>query len=60
MNKGALLTRVSQLMLAAVVIYWLGRNLLDSPTEFFSVAVTGLSNGALYALIALRSEEHTS
>jgi branched-chain amino acid transport system permease protein len=31
----------------------LGRNLLDSPTQFFSVAVTGLSNGALYALIAL-------
>lgn len=52
-NYGSLLTRVSQLMIAVVVIYWLGRNFIDSPTEFLSVGVTGLSNGALYALVAL-------
>ena len=52
-NIGALLTRLSQLLIAAGVIYWLGRNFLHSPAEFFSVGVTGLSNGALYALIAL-------
>ncbi len=52
-NVGKLLTRVSMLMLGIVVVYWLGRNLISSPAQFFTVGITGLSNGALYALIAL-------
>jgi branched-chain amino acid transport system permease protein len=52
-NLSKVLMRVSQALIALVVIYWLGRNLVHSPAEFFSVGVTGLSNGALYALIAL-------
>ena len=52
-SAGKVLMRLSQALIALAVIYWLGRNLVDSPAEFFSVGVTGLSNGALYALIAL-------
>ncbi len=52
-NVSKLLTRISMALIAVVVIYWLGRNFLDSPTQFLSVGITGLSNGALYALIAL-------
>jgi branched-chain amino acid transport system permease protein len=32
---------------------WLGVNFIKSPSQFFQVAIGGLSNGALYALIAL-------
>lgn len=52
-NVSKLLTRISMLLIAAVVIYWLGRNLLNDPAQFVSVGITGMSNGALYALIAL-------
>ena len=52
-NVGKLLTKLSIVLIAAGVIYWLGRNLLNDPQQFFSVGITGLSNGALYALIAL-------
>ena len=33
--------------------FWLIANLIKSPTQFFEVTFTGLSNGILYALIAL-------
>ncbi|MBN1171924.1 MAG: branched-chain amino acid ABC transporter permease [Micromonosporaceae bacterium] len=39
-------------ILAGLAI-WLTVNLVHSPTQFFSVAVQGFNNGALYALIAL-------
>lgn len=52
-NVSKLLTRISMLLIAAVVIYWLGINFVKSPSQFLSVGITGASNGALYALIAL-------
>lgn len=35
------------------VAFWLGVNLVHSPAQFLTVAIDGLKNGALYALIAL-------
>jgi branched-chain amino acid transport system permease protein len=52
-NVGKLLTRISMLLIGLVFVYWLGRNLVNDPAQFLTVGVTGLSNGALYALIAL-------
>jgi branched-chain amino acid transport system permease protein len=40
-------------LLLAVVVVWLIANIVASPAQFFSAAVAGLNNGALYALIAL-------
>lgn len=40
------------LILAALAI-WILASLVHSPSQFFSAAVDGLSNGVLYALIAL-------
>lgn len=53
LTLGKTLEGVSKVLIAVAVIYWLGRNLIEAPAEFFSVGITGLSNGALYALIAL-------
>jgi branched-chain amino acid transport system permease protein len=36
-----------------LVSIWLGVNLVKSPSQFFQSSVIGLSNGVLYALIAL-------
>lgn len=33
--------------------FWLGVNFVHDPAQFFTVAIDGLKNGALYALIAL-------
>lgn len=38
---------------ATAVLYWLGINFVKSPAQFFQVSLIGLSNGVLYALIAL-------
>jgi branched-chain amino acid transport system permease protein len=35
------------------VLYWLGINFEKSPSQFFQASLIGLSNGVLYALIAL-------
>ena len=43
-NVGKLLTRLSIVMIAAAVFYWLGKNFLDDPQQFLSVGVTGLAN----------------
>jgi branched-chain amino acid transport system permease protein len=56
--RGALRTRVIVVRVAASLILfgggaWLVWNFAASPTQFFSAAMDGLSNGALYALIAL-------
>jgi branched-chain amino acid transport system permease protein len=36
-----------------VIVFWLGRNLVADPSEFFNVFIIGLTNGAVYALVAL-------
>ena len=38
---------------AAGIAFWLIINFIKSPSQFFEVSFTGLSNGILYALIAL-------
>ncbi|MTH91627.1 MAG: branched-chain amino acid ABC transporter permease, partial [Actinobacteria bacterium] len=35
------------------IIFWLGINFVKSPSQFFQASIIGLSNGVLYALIAL-------
>jgi len=35
------------------ILYWLGINFHKSPSQFFQASLIGLSNGVLYALIAL-------
>src|SRR5918996_2158432 len=37
----------------ALIVFWLGANLVNDPSEFFNVAFIGLTNGAVYALVAL-------
>jgi branched-chain amino acid transport system permease protein len=41
------------LVFVGVIIFWLGANLVNDPSEFFNVGVIGLTNGAVYALVAL-------
>ena len=41
------------LALVALVLLWLGINLVQEPEQFFRVFLIGLTNGALYALVAL-------
>jgi branched-chain amino acid transport system permease protein len=41
------------LLLVFAVVLWLAENLRRSPEAFFEVALIGLANGALYALVAL-------
>jgi branched-chain amino acid transport system permease protein len=41
------------LLLVIAVLLWLGINLYKSPAQFFNVSFIGLTNGAVYALIAL-------
>ena len=36
-----------------LIVYWLGANLVNDPSEFFNVGFIGLTNGAVYALVAL-------
>ena len=51
-RKLAVLDVVGLLMLAGLVV-WLIWNIVDGPRQVGQVLATGLSNGALYALIAL-------
>jgi len=41
------------LVFVGLIVFWLGANLLDDPSEFFNVGFIGLTNGAVYALVAL-------
>jgi branched-chain amino acid transport system permease protein len=41
------------LTLVALVVVWLGINLAQDPARFFRVTLIGISQGALYALVAL-------
>jgi branched-chain amino acid transport system permease protein len=36
-----------------LIVFWLGANLINDPSEFFNVFFIGLTNGAVYALVAL-------
>ncbi len=36
-----------------LIVFWLGANLINDPSEFFNVAFIGLTNGCVYALVAL-------
>ena len=36
-----------------LIVFWLGANLINDPSEFFNIAFIGLTNGAVYALVAL-------
>jgi branched-chain amino acid transport system permease protein len=49
----AILMKISMLLIIGVAVYWLGLNLFKNPVQFASVTVNGLTNGMLYALIAL-------
>jgi branched-chain amino acid transport system permease protein len=41
------------LMLVALLVIWLGVNLVKLPSDFAQVTLIGITNGCLYALIAL-------
>jgi branched-chain amino acid transport system permease protein len=41
------------LVFVAMLVFWLGVNLINDPSEFFNIAFIGLTNGAVYALVAL-------
>lgn len=48
-----LIERFSATLILLLIAAWLGVNLIKSPSQFFQSSVIGLSNGVLYALIAL-------
>src|SRR5436305_5112080 len=47
------LNRVLTVALLALVAIWLAVNLIQSPSQFGAVFLIGVTNGALYALVAL-------
>jgi branched-chain amino acid transport system permease protein len=48
-----LIERFAATLILLLIAVWLGVNLVKSPSQFFQSSVIGLSNGVLYALIAL-------
>lgn len=50
---GNILTRASLALIIAGIAWWLGINFFNDPAQFATIAIYGLNNGALYALIAL-------
>ncbi len=50
---GAHASQALGILLVLVVLVWLGVNLVKSPNDFGSVFLVGVSQGALYALVAL-------
>ena len=52
LRKSGFIALLSYVMLALVAI-WLVVNFLKTPTEFVNVALIGLTNGAIYGLVAL-------
>ena len=47
------LVTVLGVLILVLIGIWLGVNLLKDPTEFFQIAIIGLTNGSVYALVAL-------
>jgi branched-chain amino acid transport system permease protein len=41
------------LLFVGLIVLWLGRNLVADPSEFFTIFFIGLTNGSVYALVAL-------
>src|SRR5215475_15006162 len=41
------------LILVALLFVWLIKNAIDTPRDFFNVALIGLTQGSVYALVAL-------
>ncbi|HEY5057885.1 MAG TPA: branched-chain amino acid ABC transporter permease [Gaiellaceae bacterium] len=52
-SAGAYVTPVLATALLAVLIVWLGINFVKGPAYFFTISFIGLTNGAVYALVAL-------
>ena len=52
-RRRILIERIGALSLIAIAIVWIGANLIKAPQQFAQVALFGLRNGLLYALIAL-------
>jgi branched-chain amino acid transport system permease protein len=52
-DLGRLAVQALGLVLVALVLAWLGVNLAKDPDTFFRVLLIGVSQGALYALVAL-------
>src|SRR5207237_2515666 len=52
-NLGAIASRALGILLLVVVLAWLGVNLVKTPDDFGRVLLIGISQGALYALVAL-------
>lgn len=48
-----LIERITASLIIALVLFWLALNFIKSPSQFFQSSVIGISNGVLYALIAL-------
>lgn len=52
-NMSKILTRLSLALIVAGIGWWLVMNFMKDPAQFGTIAIYGLNNGALYALIAL-------
>jgi len=48
-----LIERSAASIIIGLVFFWLAVNFVKSPSQFFQASVIGISNGVLYALIAL-------
>jgi len=53
LNLSAYGERIAGYTILAAVAVWLVVNFIDNPQQFLTASVIGISNGALYALIAL-------
>lgn len=53
LDRRKLLERSLGSIAATLILFWLGINFVKSPSQFFQASLIGLSNGVLYALIAL-------
>jgi branched-chain amino acid transport system permease protein len=53
LGRREIVQRVVGYLLIIGVIIWLGYNLMAAPTQFVTVFLDGVGNGALYALVAL-------
>lgn len=51
--KRRAIERTAAVIFSFLGVIWLSANIIKSPSQFFQAAIGGLSNGALYALIAL-------
>ncbi|MGB7964037.1 MAG: branched-chain amino acid ABC transporter permease, partial [Propionicimonas sp.] len=52
-GRNAIVQRVFGYLLIFGLVVWLGYNFIHAPTQFITVFLDGVGNGALYALIAL-------